>query len=512
MRDFVKPAAPKKSGFAGLLSEVQESSNRALGWTASVIAALSLFGLVGELLLDADSPGPLWAMVLALVVAVVVFGICRSGRIPSRHFTFFALAFEALIGLTLAAQTLDWQNAVGQQGWALGGIPSVGVWVFSFAIIVPLPPALHLLGAILSTMSLPLFFFLSLRFYEVPSTVGPEQNLQVFNQLMIPVILAVLIAYVSARRVYGLSIDLSEARRLGSYHLTDKLGEGGMGEVWKAEHDLLKRPAVVKLIRPSSAGAVPMEMLLERFEREVQATAELRSPHTVEVYDYGRTADGTFYYVMEFLDGMDLDKLVHNYGPQRVERVLHILRQACHSLGEAHESGLVHRDIKPANILLCRYGRDVDHVKVLDFGMVKQVMEDSAGLTQVGTFAGTASFAAPEVAQGLLDQIDARADIYALGCVAFWLLTARMVFEGETAMKVLVKHIHDEPPPPSRFAEAVPNELDRLVLDCLAKERDARIGSTDELVERLAEIPCSSPWTHERAKEWWAYHKPGLFG
>jgi serine/threonine-protein kinase len=364
----------------------------------------------------------------------------------------------------------------------------------------------------LSTLSLPIFFFLSLSLYEVPSTIGPEQNLMVFGQLMFPVVISVLLAYISARRVYGLSFDLSEARRLGNYQLTDKLGEGGMGEVWKAEHNLLKRPAAIKLIRASGQGTLPMDMLLERFEREVQATAELQSPHTIDVFDYGRTNDGTFYYVMELLDGVDLDKLVQDYGPQPVERVLHILHQACHSLGEAHEDDMVHRDIKPANIYLCRYGRDFDHVKILDFGMVKHQMEEGASLTQVGTFAGTASFAAPEVAQGLLDQIDGRADIYALGCVAFWLLTERMVFDGETAMKVLTKHIYEEPPPPSRFADGIPPELDHLVLDCLAKERDERIGSTDELVHRLSDIPCSDPWTSERAKEWWGYHKPGLFG
>ncbi len=512
MKDLIKPEADKGTGFAGLLSEVQDSSTRALGWTAGVAAALALFGLVREVLLDGDIPGPIWAMVLELVAAVVFFWICRANRIPSTHFPSVALAFEVLVGLALGAQVLDWQNLVGEHGWTLGGAPAVGVWVIFFANIVPLPPALHLLGAILSTLSLPIFFFLSLSFYEVPSTIGPEQNLRVFGQLMIPVVLSVLIAYVSARRVYGLSLDLSEARRLGNYQLTDKLGEGGMGEVWKAKHNLLARPAAVKLIRASAQGALPMEMLLERFEREVQATAELQSTHTIDVFDYGRTEDGTFYYVMELLDGVDLEKLVQNYGPQPVERVLHILRQACHSLGEAHEDGMVHRDIKPANIYLCRYGRDTDHVKILDFGMVKQRAEDDAGLTQMGTFAGTASFAAPEVAQGLLDQIDARADVYALGCVAFWLLTERMVFEGETAMKVLVKHIHDEPLPPSRLVEGIPPELDRLVLDCLAKERDERIGSTDELVQRIAEIPCPNPWTDARAKEWWAFHKPGLFG
>lgn len=489
------------TGFAGLLSEVQRSTYRSLGWIAAVVAGLQLFRLF-EALTAAGVAGPAWITVVVLLGSLVTLWLCRGNRLPPSRFSTVAITFEIFVGLGLGAQVLNWQNLVGNQGWALGGAPAVAVWIIFFANVVPLPPAAHLFGAIGSSLPLPVFFFLSLSLFEVPSTIGPQENLRVFGQLMIPIGIAIALAYVSARRAYGLSLDLSEARRLGNYQLTERLGEGGMGEVWKARHHMLARPAAIKLIRADAAGgALPAETLLERFEREVQATANLRSPHTIEVYDYGRTADGTFYYVMELLDGIDLEELVRAHGPQPVERVVHILRQACHSLGEAHHSGMVHRDIKPANIFLCCYGREVDFVKILDFGMVKQDLGDS-GLTQMGTFAGTAHSAAPEVAQGLIDQIDARADIYALGCMAFWLLTGRRVFEGETAMKVLVRHIHDQPEPPSRLAEGIPPDMDRLVLDCLEKEPEKRFQSTDNLLEKLSAIACPS-WTSARAAAWW---------
>jgi len=218
--------------------------------------------------------------------------------------------------------------------------------------------------------------------------------------------------------------------------------------------------------------------------------------------NYDTTPDGTFYYVMELLDGFDLDALVAKHGPQPPERVVHILRQACDSLGEAHATGLVHRDVKPADMNVCRYGRAVDFVKVLDFGMVKDALSEP-GLTQMGTFAGTPHYAAPEMAQGLLDQIDSRSDIYALGCVAFFLLTGRTPFVAETAMKLLMCHVNDAPEPASAFVEGVPPELVRVVLDCLEKDPSRRPASTDVLDERLAAVPLAESWSQDRASDWW---------
>jgi serine/threonine-protein kinase len=333
--------------------------------------------------------------------------------------------------------------------------------------------------------------------------------------LLLPTIISVGMAWYAARRIYGLRSDLSKARELGSYHLVEKLGEGGMGEVWKAEHRMLARPAAIKLIHPEAvkeeaeSGDAPGRHLA-RFEREVQATAQLCSPHTIEVYDYGLTGSGTFYYVMELLDGLDLQEVVTQFGIMPPERVTSILLQACHSLAEAHASGLVHRDIKPANIFLCRLGQDVDFVKVLDFGLVKRThAPGEAHLTQVGTFAGTPAYAPPEMVVAGEEDVDGRADIYSLGCVAYWLLAGRTVFSATNAMQMLLKHSNEAPRPPSEYSIApLPDELDRVILDCLAKDPTDRIPSIDALAHRLREIEWSQQWNDDMALGWWQEHLP----
>ena len=284
-----------------------------------------------------------------------------------------------------------------------------------------------------------------------------------------------------------------------------------MGEVWKADHMLLARTAAIKLIRTDLDGGITPAHL-ERFEREVQATAGLRSPHTIDVYDFGLTSDGTFYYVMELLDGLDLENLVRMNGPLPPGRVVHILRQVCHSLAEAHQVGMVHRDIKPANIFICRYGRDLDFVKLLDFGLVKQARGTDAGdvaLTQDGSFTGTPAYASPEMAGGDVDQVDATSDIYSLGCVAFWLLTGRTVFEASTTVQMLMKHHGEVPEAPSGFTEReVDSEIDHLILECLEKKSRDRVPSAQVLDARLRKIATTNPWSPDEAGRWWDQHRP----
>ncbi len=241
-------------------------------------------------------------------------------------------------------------------------------------------------------------------------------------------------------------MEAIRARDLGSYRLVEPLGSGGMGEVWRAEHVMLARPAAIKLIR-TSGSAAPSREVQKRFEREARATARLSSPHTVQVFDYGTTDEGTFYYVMELLDGFDLDTLVKNFGPVPPERAIYLLRQACDSLAEAHARGLIHRDIKPANIYVCRYGIEVDFIKLLDFGLVKSAgaMDAADGtLTAVGTIAGTPGYMSPEMALG--KNVGPEADIYSLGCVGYWLLTGRPVFERDTPVELLIDHARTAPP------------------------------------------------------------------
>jgi serine/threonine protein kinase len=316
-----------------------------------------------------------------------------------------------------------------------------------------------------------------------------------------------------------------QARDLGSYRLVKCLGKGGMGEVWRAEHRLLAREAAIKLIRID--GGEVTRAMQERFRREAQSLAALRSRNTIELFDYGVSDDGTFFYVMELLDGLDFESLVMAHGRQPAGRVIRLLMQVCRSLGEAHDVGLVHRDIKPANLFTCRAADELDVVKVLDFGLVRSLSTDdvpldtgesaaaAAGgnptkLTQIGTVMGTPDCMAPEQAQG--QELDGRADLYALGCVGYWLLTGQMVFQKASTMQLLVAHMTEPPPSPRELAPDTPGALERIILDCLAKDPNARPQRARALLERLVlaeqELPREQRWTEERAQEWWLAHRP----
>ena len=291
------------------------------------------------------------------------------------------------------------------------------------------------------------------------------------------------------------------------------MGRGGLSEVYLAEDRRLARPVAVKLIRPELLGVkspTAAAELVARFQREAEATSALHSSHTVSLHDFGVTPEGAFYYVMELLDGLDLETLVRRYGPVPPERAIHILIQACDSLAEAHATGLIHRDVKPSNMLTCHWGLKWDFVKVLDFGLVKTAwaMGNDERLTSEGTITGTPAYMAPEAALGGVP-LDARVDLYGLGCVAYWLLAGKRVFVGRTPVEVLMHHIKTPPVPPSeRSGREVPAALEALVLACLAKEPDARPQSADWLAARLAECPTAEVWTPERARLWWEENRP----
>ncbi len=305
---------------------------------------------------------------------------------------------------------------------------------------------------------------------------------------------------------------LDDGVRVGSYSLIEQLGSGGMGEVWLGRHQLLARPAAIKLVRETVLGSgKDPNVIRQRFAREAQATAELRSPHTVQLFDFGVTDTGSFYYVMERLHGMDLQRMVERHGPLPPERTIFLLKQACLSLSEAHARGLVHRDIKPANLFVCRLGPEYDFVKVLDFGVVSRVgQEPASAITAAGVVLGTPAFHAPELVGGQ-GAFDGRADIYALGCVAFWMLTGRPPFEAADAISLLMHHSNTTPLAPSAFCEEpIPAGLDALVLECLAKQPALRPGSADVLWERLDALPVAARWDRRRARAWWELHEPEL--
>jgi len=304
-----------------------------------------------------------------------------------------------------------------------------------------------------------------------------------------------------------MSDAMLKAQKLGQYTLEDKLGEGGMGQVYRARHAMLRRPTAIKLLHADRVG----KQDLARFEREVQITSNLTHPNTIAIYDYGRTPDGVFYYAMEYLPGIDLAKLVEMDGPQPQGRVIHILRQVCGSLAEAHAHGLIHRDIKPENIILCERGGRHDVAKVLDFGIVKDVGGgEEVKLTSVGTFTGTPLYVPPE-AWSTPDKIDTRADIYALGGVAYLLLTGRPLFEGGSVLEIYNQHVKTKPVPPSNWVEGgISADLDQVVLRCLEKDRDERPQSAQELADMLAACEAASDWTEERARAWWVGHAPDV--
>ena len=316
---------------------------------------------------------------------------------------------------------------------------------------------------------------------------------------------------VTSAREPVLEIDpalLDEGLPLGHYRLMEKLGEGGMGEVWRARHQLLARPCAIKLIRPELLGVGKREAAVERFRLEAQTIARLTSPNTVRLYDFGVSETGGFYFVMELLTGMDVFSLVQRFGPLPPERVVSVLRQACRSLAEAHAAGVLHRDIKPHNLFLCRLGVEFDVLKVLDFGLVKSIHEGAAQITADGVLTGTPAYMSPERVTG--GPAEERSDIYALGCVAYWMLTGKTVFTGEP-MAVMIHHARTAPQPPSKVSGvSIPDRLEQIVLACLEKAADKRPSSAIDLWRELGEVALTSSWTAERAELWWCENLPEL--
>jgi serine/threonine-protein kinase len=384
----------------------------------------------------------------------------------------------------------------------------VAIWMIFFSVVVPAPPGRALLALLGSASAPPVVIGIMLQRHGLWHLLSPA-GLFLFH--VFPNLICVGMAYTGARIVYRLGTDVARARDLGSYQLVERLGKGGMGEVWRATHRMLARPAAIKFIRPETiAGSDPDESrtILKRFELEARATASLSSAHTVELYDFGVTDDGTFYYVMELLDGVDCEGLVRRFGPLPAARVVHLMRQTCESLEEAHDKGLIHRDVKPANIYVCRSGKRCDFIKVLDFGLVAHHTAPAASdlrLTAPEQAIGTPEFMAPEVALG--QSIDGRTDLYGVGCVAYWLVTGKSAFEGSNLYEVVSKHLHVTPDPPSRHApEGLPRELEAVILRCLEKTPERRPANARELGRLLAAVPLAEPWRDEHAETWWAKH------
>jgi serine/threonine-protein kinase len=379
----------------------------------------------------------------------------------------------------------------------------IGAVVLMSAAIVPNTPKKTLIAGLVAVSMNPLGMLIA----RARGTwdFGSLGNVFVMHY---PDYLLVGVSVVISRVVTKLGQQVSKAREMGSYRLVTLLGKGGMGEVWRARHHMLARDAAIKLIQPDmlSGTSGNAAMIRRRFEQEAKTTAALRSPHTVELYDFGVTKDGVFYYVMELLDGIDLETLVRKFGPQPPARVANILRQVCRSLADAHTHGMIHRDIKPTNIFLCRLGNEYDFAKVLDFGLVKVLDESETQITLDGATTGTPAYMAPEMATGS-SPVDGRTDLYGLGCVAYWLTTGRLVFEEKGATAMLLAHIQKSPTAPSiRIEAVVPASLDRAIMMCLAKDPAQRPASAEALASMLESSEGIGAWTSGDAERWWRSH------
>lgn len=493
--------------------ELMAEASRRLGWlglTYAVFSVVTHFGHRALLLLSGSTDVGLHAVdalgLGTVALALTVYTLSRRRLLSHERLLELGFAFQ-IVGAIDIAGTRAWTAVVQTPDAIWGLIPAECVWIVVYPLVVPSVPRKALLASLIAASPGPAAVVLAATFggavIDRPAAIA-------IYYLMTTYACAVG-AYAVSRMVYGLRLRLKRAREIGSYQLIEKIGQGGMGEVWRARHRLLARLAAIKLIRSELLGSTyrTRDAALRRFEREARNTAALRSIHTIDVYDFGITEDGDFYYVMELLEGISLEHFVERFGPMQPERVVFVLRQVCHSLSEAHARGLVHRDIKPANIFLCRLGPDDDFVKVLDFGLVKHV-DPSPGtmLTGTGETAGTPNYMAPEIALGSED-LDGRADLYALGCVAYYLLTGTPVFSRPAALATVLAHVQEDPVPPSERSEfEIPPGLEALILECLAKDPSARPSSASELGDRLATTVAPEGWTTEAARRWWQLHDP----
>ncbi|MGE3164009.1 MAG: serine/threonine-protein kinase [Planctomycetota bacterium] len=372
------------------------------------------------------------------------------------------------------------------------------------AVIVPDRAARTALVSL--TAELPVFF-VAFQIWQI-CALQPTSDLRdaSYGVFIVRGLLGVAVATIASNIIFGLQRQVRQARQLGQYQLEEKIGEGGMGEVYRASHALLRRPTAIKLLRPQMAG----EENLARFEREVQLTSQLTHPSTIAIYDFGRTPEGVFYYAMELLRGLNLYDLVAQHGPLGPGRIIHVLDQVCGSLAEAHEAGLIHRDIKPHNLVLCERGGLADFVKVLDFGLVKSLHGDLQVTSEIdGTLVGSPLYLSPEAIRG--QPVDSRADLYALGAVGYYLLTGLPLFDATSPFEVLGLQITASPLPPSlRTGRPFPRDLEMLVLACLAKDPGMRPASATELQSRLRECEHAGTWGHDDAARWWAEHAPDV--
>ena len=492
-----------------LAPQMVESAVQRLCWVLVICSGLIIFSAFLHRAMQPEmagllkTPAVLWTWIVVVLSALSI-GVARRLRLLSPLVILnLGLVFEVMVAFAICFTETGLPMSPDQP---VLGISKVALWIAVVGLLIPNKPGIKLAVALASASMWPLAYFLNIHLFEY--TPLPMNRFLVW--IHVPYIMA-FVTYAISKRVYSMETAAQKARDLGSYKLVSLIGSGGMGEVWRARHHMLARDAAIKLVRNDLMMGRPVyqsDITRKRFEREAQAIASLQCPHTVYLFDFGISQDGSFYYVMELLDGISLQMLVDQFGAQPAARVVHVLRQVCESLEEAHRRALIHRDIKPSNIFACNLGIEYDFIKVLDFGLVKNLSSAEARhLTIEGMSAGTPAYMAPEVAMGEVE-MDGRVDIYGLGCVGYFLLTGAPVFEEKTATATALAQVQKQPVPPSQRSELpVPARLEDIILRCLAKKPQDRPASARELSDLLAD--CGVPvWTQDRASEWWQTYLP----
>ncbi len=485
-------------------------ASRRLCWLSLLVAVTTVVMFMVQRVIQPEFAGlhedPLNGLaVLAVVLSAAGLMALQHYRlVPPSTLLMFGMAFEVMVAFCIAFPETSLPFDANEP---VRGASKIALWIILVGMLIPNRPGLTLLTALLAASMWPLAYAINLD--RLAADPLPWNRLVAWNFLNY---LAAVLTFFIGKRVHGMEIAAQKAVDLGSYQLEALIGRGGMGEVWKARHKMLARDAAIKIVRPELANGMSArqsDIAIRRFEREARVTASLQSPHTVYLYDFGTSRDGSFYFVMELLDGISLQSLVQTFGPQPPSRVIYLLRQVCRSLAEAHARGLVHRDLKPSNIMACEVALQYDFVKVLDFGLVKPTtVEEYTSLTLDGVSAGTPGYIAPEIAMGE-QRIDQRADIYTLGCVAYYLLTGSLVFNELSPTAMAVAHVQKMPDPPSTRTELpVPADLERVVLQCLAKRPEDRPSSAAHLVQLLDACRDAGEWTESDAEVWWQTHLP----
>jgi serine/threonine-protein kinase len=512
-RETTRPGDPRRTG--RMPEELLSEQIQRLAVFSTVAGSLWTFALFMDVavLPATNGTGALnWRTIpveaIAIVICSAMWIVFRRATLSLRVKQNAGLAFMLLNAVGIASLNA-WGSVLPRPGEI--HISWIAVLILVYSMIAPASPRRMLIASLAAAFMDPAAF-------AIASLAGaPTPPVIVIVVMTWPSVACAFVAMVPSRVLQRIGKRLREAQELGSYQLMEPLGTGGMGEVWRARHRLLAREAAIKLVRPELLGAsteAETKGVLRRFEREARATAMLNSPHTIQVFDFGITQDGAFYYVMELLTGRDLESLVREFGPLPASRAIYLLRQVAHSLADAHARGLVHRDIKPANIYVCRMGLEYDFAKVLDFGLVKmkQSRHPDTLTTIEHTTSGTPAYMAPETILGDTE-IDRRADVYALGCVAYFLLTGELVFEADTPMKVLMHHLNTAPIPPSQRTELpIPRELDEFVLACLEKNPARRPQNAGELFRMACDCRSAEGWNADAAEAWWKAHLPELTG